>query len=94
MIPKVAISHIVGASIGAELIFMFRIQPPQRQNCESVELVRFVDSTPEIPIIEADAFGMTQDGWLQQFPADEPVVAKEEDEPVICRHYWTRPRRT
>lgn len=89
MIPPTFISHVIGATIGAGVVFIFAVQPQQQPPCEPIEMVRFVGQQPEIHIIESNAFGVSQDAWLTQFASDEPVVAQEEDEPVRPRR-WRR----
>lgn len=84
------LSLILAATVGAGAMFILTVQPLPQSACEPVELVRFVDSKPEIHIIEANSFGVSQDAWLQQFDAGEPVVAQEEDEPVRHPHRWRR----
>lgn len=84
------IQHVLAATVGAGAMFILTVQPLPQSACEPVELVRFVDSKPEIHIIEASAFGVSQDAWLQQFAAEQPVVAQEEDEPVRPHHRWRR----
>lgn len=82
------IQNVLAATLGAGAMFILTAQPLPQSTCEPVELVRFTGPPPEIHIIEANAFGVSQDAWLQQFEGDEPIVAQEEE--PVRRHRWRR----